>query len=379
VCAVLKIGVFHPSLDLYGGAEVVAVVVANTLVENNHDVTLFVNNRINQKQVEEMIGERVSPSIRAVINQPFLNPRGIFHLYESAIRSRVFKSKCDVLIDTYSCCVFPWIDVSYIHFPYINNYEFSPRFPYLKTPHLRQIIAVPYVALEKNLENFDDKLILTNSEFTAKATRESLKTNSDVLYPPIPQTFYADGVDAGKRREDLVVTTARFGQGKGVELVPEIAGFTEKGIKFVMIGLAHDINVVEQVKRSVKRLELEDRVKIITNASRKEIKSYLAKAKIYLHTTKMEHFGISIAEAMAMGCLPVVHDSGGAPEFVPDRYRYKSTEEAAEIIKIAINGWSAKESDYMKHIAQRFSEDSFKKKFIESFSKYITLWEKRRR
>ncbi len=43
-----------------------------------------------------------------------------------------------------------------------------------------------------------------------------------------------------------------------------------------------------------------------------------------------EHFGISIVEAMALGCLPIVHDSGGMREFVPAQYRYTSIEQAAE-------------------------------------------------
>jgi glycosyltransferase involved in cell wall biosynthesis len=45
-----------------------------------------------------------------------------------------------------------------------------------------------------------------------------------------------------------------------------------------------------------------------------------------------EHFGISIVEAMALGCIPVVHDSGGMREFVPTQYRYRTIEQAAEKI-----------------------------------------------
>jgi glycosyltransferase involved in cell wall biosynthesis len=36
----------------------------------------------------------------------------------------------------------------------------------------------------------------------------------------------------------------------------------------------------------------------------------------YVHCAENEHFGITIVEAMAAGCVPVVHDSGGPREIV---------------------------------------------------------------
>jgi glycosyltransferase involved in cell wall biosynthesis len=367
----MRIGLFHPSLYLYGGAEVVAVVAANALARSGYDTEILVSRRIDQRRIQEMVGEALDSSIKAIVSPAVLQPRGMFHLYESAARTLIFRSRCDILVDIYSDYTYPWVDVSYMHFLWLNNYEFSPRFPYLKTAHLRQVIAVPYALYEKNLEDYSRKLILTNSDFSAKAIKESLGANSKVLYPPVPSTFYQRELGSNEdNRENLVVTTARFGRGKGVELVPLIASLTNKSIHFVMIGLAHDRNVIDYVKESIKKRHLETRVRIITNASRQEIKTYLSKAKIYLHTTKMEHFGISIAEAMAMGCLPVVHDSGGAPEFVPAKYRYKTEWKAARIIEDTIEKWSARESDLMRRIAERFSEETFANRFIELFSEY---------
>ena len=214
--------------------------------------------------------------------------------------------------------------------------------------------------------------ILRRLIFTAKEVKKSLGADSKVLYPPIPSTFYNHKTDTNSQeRETIVVTTARFGQGKGVELVPTIASLADKNINFVMIGLAHDQGVVDFVKRRVRELGLENRLRIITDASREEIKMYLGKAKVYLHTTRMEHFGISIAEAMAMGCIPVVHDSGGAPEFVPDKYRYRTEDEAAKIIENATVQWSEKESELMMQRADRFSETNFAKNFVQLFSEYI--------
>lgn len=368
----MKVGVFHPSLDMYGGAEVVAVIIANTLAQNGHEVNLFVNRRVDQKRIEEMVGEPLFSSINVTVNPAFLQPRGNFHLYESALRSFIFKSKCDILLDTYSCYIFPWTDISYMHFPFLNNYEFRPKFPYLKSsPRPRHVITLPYAVFEKNLENYHGKLLLANSYFTAKSIKESLGADSKVLYPPIPSTlFRRSKVNSKNPRENLVVTLARFGPGKGVELVPIVARLTNKNIRFVMIGLAHDPSVIQSVKTSIRKLNIEDRVKVITDASRQDVKAILAKAKVYLHTTKMEHFGMSIAEAMAMGCLPIVHDSGGAPEFVPARYRYENLQEAASKIESAVDEWSTEKEKEVMKIAEQFSESNFSKRFMELFLEF---------
>lgn len=367
----MTVGIFHPPLDLFGGAEVVAVVSANALAQNGYDVVLFSDKMVNQKRIKEMVGEPLKPSIKIVVNKSFFQPRGKFHLYESAVRSSSFKPYCDVLFDTYSCYVFPWIDVSYLHFPYLNNYEFKPKFPYLKLPHLRHLFTVPYAIFEKNLEDYSKKLLLTNSYFTARVIKESLGVEPKVLYPPIPTVLFKQrDVYLNSPRKDLVLTVARFGQGKGVELVPEIAANTASNIHFVMVGLAHDLNVVQAVKNKIKAFHLTDRVTIITDASRQKIMSLLSQAKVYLHTTKMEHFGMSIAEAMAMGCTPIVHDSGGAPEFVPDQYRYKDKNDASMKVNSAIGKWTPAESQKMLKSAERFSEANFAERLIELFKDY---------
>ena len=368
----MKVGVFHPALDMCGGAEFVAVVIANTLAQNGYEVELFVNKEIDQKKTEKILGERVSSSAKIVVKPTFLQPRGMFDIYPRAFRSLAFKSKCDILIDTYSCCVFPWTDICYFHFPYLNRYDYQPHFPYLKSAHLRQVVSLPYAFFEKNFEKYDAKLLLVNSYFTAEAVKEFLRVTPKVLYPPVPSTFFSKG-SVGlnqKPRENLVVTVSRFGRGKGIETIPYIAKLTNKDIHFVMIGVLHDTNVLQSVLNSIKKLGLTDRVKVLTNVSRQEMKMILNSAKIYLHTKVREAFGISIVEAMAMGCLPVVHNSGGVKEYLPEDFRYENPRDAARRIDKAIYEWSSGRAKEMMRIAERYSEENFSRKFIKIFKQY---------
>jgi glycosyltransferase involved in cell wall biosynthesis len=96
----------------------------------------------------------------------------------------------------------------------------------------------------------------------------------------------------------------------------------------------------------------------------------LSLAKVYLHTMVGEHFGISIVEAMASGCIPISHNSGGMVEFVPAPNRYETIEEAAEKINNAIAGWSEDKTVEPKQIAEQFSINNFSCRFMQLFSQY---------
>lgn len=266
----MRVGIFHPSLDYYGGAEKVALAAANSLVQNGYEAVLCVNKAVDQRRTEEMMGEPLDPSVKVIVDPFFLQPRGKFHIYESAIRSLILKSHFDILLDTYSCCCFPWLDVCYFHFPWSRDPDSNhkPRFSTLR-PHIEDVVGLPYNLSERSLERVNSKLILANSFFTARAIMRFMGLNSKVLYPPVPNYFFVNGSrNFEAPRENLVVTVGRFGPNKNMELVPEIASLTDKKIRFVMIGLAHDLQIILGIKQKIKQLHVEDRVQILANASR---------------------------------------------------------------------------------------------------------------
>jgi hypothetical protein len=56
--------------------------------------------------------------------------------------------------------------------------------------------------------------------------------------------------------------------------------------------------------------------KILEHLPRKEYEDYLKRAKVYCQLSRDETFGISLVEAMAYGCVPVVSDKGALPWIV---------------------------------------------------------------
>lgn len=368
---VLRVGVFCPTFNVYGGGEFVAAVIANTLARNNYDVTFFINEKVTQREIKKFFGESLHPSINAIVKPSLVQPRGLLDFYQTIFRSYIFKSKCDLWIDASSNRIFPWTNISYIHFPFLNHYYYKAKFPYLKSRHLRPVGSLPYAIFEKKLTKDNGKLIIANSHYTAEEIRKYSGKKAEVLYPPVSSVHFNNPKDIiNNQRKNQVVTISRFGPDKGLEKIPYIASLTKPDIHFALIGRVHYPNALLSLQRLIKKFGLTERVTLFPNIPRLEMKEILKGAKIYLHTMVGEHFGISIAEAMAMGCIPIVHNSGGAKEYVPADYRYENIHDAAQKIEKAIYDWSPSKAQQMIKITERFKEDAFSSHFMELFKHY---------
>jgi glycosyltransferase involved in cell wall biosynthesis len=116
---------------------------------------------------------------------------------------------------------------------------------------------------------------------------------------------------------------------------------------------------------------VENRVKLILNAPLNTKIELLQKAKVYFHPMHSEHFGISIIEGMAAGCIPIVQDSGGPREFVPDKWRYRDLEDAIQKIKEALDSWRPTIAQEMKTSAYRFRKERFQNEFLTELNSYL--------
>lgn len=370
---------FHPPIHpkYFGGSVAVTIPIVNELAFNGHEVILLVADKIDQEQLNRMMGEKISSRVKVIFKPSTFRPRSTLDLHQSAFRLFVLKQKCDIVIDTYSNYVFTWTDVCYIHFPYLNNNNFMQHFPYLykRGGLVTGIINWPHVFFAKNLEDYGKKLVLANSQFTAEVTKQCMEVVPKVLYPPVSDLFFKhDFEDYNKdNRENLVVTTGRITDDKKMTAIPQIAKLVfDKEINFTVIGFSHDIRILRKIKTDIDSLGLAERVSILTDVSKEKVIKTLLKAKVYLHPPTLEHFGISIAEAMALGCIPVVYDIGGVREFVPKALRYVDIAGAAERVSNAINLWSPEKGREMNGIVKSFSESNFRRNFIKLFSDYCS-------
>ena len=90
----------------------------------------------------------------------------------------------------------------------------------------------------------------------------------------------------------------------------------------------------------------------------------LGRARAYLHASS-ETFGIAVVEAIAAGCVPVVPNNSAHPETVPfAELRYRSEDEAAGIVRNALDGRYDHLLPGLQEHVQRFSEEAFQEKML---------------
>ena len=367
------VGVFSPVINWCGGAEWVAVNIINVLKENGHQVVILTDSPLNQSRFQNVFNRTVPVDQQIIFPLRFFPSTDLKNVYTDAIRLQVLKIKCDILIDTFSNALLPATDIAYIHHPLLRRIETGASFWNNSARVWRnRAYFLPYQSFLKLPRNNYNKLVFANSNFTAKAIKAETGLDSCVLYPSVSsEIINHNQADFDKERDNTVTTVARIAVAKNLKIIPQIAKLTSNKLTFNIVGLLDSEATLVYLLRQIKELKLSDRVKIYTNVKREQLRNMLLNTKVYLHTTINEHFGISIVEAMSSGCIPVVHNSGGPMEFVPQNHRYSSIEEAAIKVEQAINEWSPENARSVSKSADKFSEKNFSHQFIKAFNSYI--------
>jgi glycosyltransferase involved in cell wall biosynthesis len=160
-----------------------------------------------------------------------------------------------------------------------------------------------------------------------------------VVYPPVDVENFKP-LYRHKERENLVVTVSRFRPGKNLESIPYIAKHVNA--RFLVIGPSDQssASTINTIRGLAKKLKVQDRVQLLINVPRSVLREKISDAKVLLHTQFFEAFGMSVVEAMAAGCVPIVPNLGGPWLDILDHeqgkygYAYGSSEEAAEKIRL---------------------------------------------
>ncbi len=193
--------------------------------------------------------------------------------------------------------------------------------------------------------------LLSVSDFTRGFVKKNWGRDSSTLYPPCPVEDYSEfgGVQF---RENLVITIGRLVPEKRLGLFVDLARMVPK-TKFVAVGSPSDRTFLSPLRK---------------------VKDVLGRAMAYVHCAENEHFGITIVEAMAAGCVPIVHDSGGPREIVNEDvgFRWRDLRTAADCIsKLSHNDELRQRLSVAAAArAKRFSPEMFESKMLKLFEYY---------
>ena len=245
--------------------------------------------------------------------------------------------------------------ITYCHYPlvpyYVKNGVYR-RFlcKFIKTSDAKSFNSGDTM-IDKLLSNvralydltLNSTVILTNSEYSKESIKQLYnKTEPIVLNPPVDiNRFRKLLVSSKSEREDTILVVSRFSPDKQIENAIKVAKILhDKKVEFRMIIVGNasrsDMDYLQLLSNMIDDNDLNTYVKLEVGASFKRLLYLMGKSKVYLHPLVGEPFGISVAEAMAAGLIPVVPHIGGNSEFVPERYHYSKLEQASEIIRNAL-------------------------------------------
>ena len=169
--------------------------------------------------------------------------------------------------------------------------------------------------------------LICNSKFTKGFVDEEYGVDSMVIYPPVDLNKFKS-----KRKENIILGVGRFSQLTQAKrqdtLVKAFKKLTKNGFGDWKLVLAGGAEVgVNDFLIDLKKEAVAFKIEIIESPDFDEIVDLFGRSKIFWSASgygvdeekepnRVEHFGISVVEAMSAGCVPMVLNSGGHKEIV---------------------------------------------------------------
>ncbi|MCW4037981.1 MAG: glycosyltransferase [Candidatus Bathyarchaeota archaeon] len=336
----------HSSLNLRGGAERLSITLINALKKAGNRVTLITTDKTDWTLLQEQHGLTCTVDQEFFVHPTYLltqsmTSRAVWTLSSYLVKSLLVKvkEKYDVLINTSGEIINFLEDIAYVNaVPMRAAFNYSESLP-IKSSWWRCYSRV-YDLFLKTIDRLNrNTLFVTNSKFMEAIITRYLGCRAMVVYPPVDVENFKP-LYRRKERENLVITVSRFRPGKNLESIPNIAKYVNA--RFLIIGPSDQssASTINTVRGLAKKLKVQDRVQLLTNVPRSVLRERLSDAKVLLHTQFYEAFGISVVEAMASGCVPIVPDVGGPWLDILDQeqgkygFAYESPKEAAETIRL---------------------------------------------
>ena len=157
-------------------------------------------------------------------------------------------------------------------------------------------------------------------DFTPKDIDEKIRKKSCVCYPGI--SLSAQDVVLKKRTAPpLIIWNHRWGFDKNHHLFfKAVETVRNLGHDFRLALLGDDYGLVPDAFSRAKETFKDEIVQFGFVPSRKEYINWLAQGSIVVSTAGQENYGMSVIEAMIMGCLPLLPDRLSYPEILPEDY-----------------------------------------------------------
>ena len=214
---------------------------------------------------------------------------------------------------------------------------------------------------------YKDGVFLTHGNYTKEYAmkgfnllsikpKEIIAINTPVQYPVVDRI--------PNKELNTVLTFGRISPDKNLEMISSIS--RQVPARFIIAGYISKDHT--EYVRKLKNM-MPDNVTFIENPSEIDKINLYTRANIYLHTKPREHFGLTVAEALWFGCMPVVPKSGGAWEDIISKGKYGYGYDNEDDLGGVLNDLRKScIDDEMFNSRFRFSMEAFSEKFTRIIS-----------
>ncbi len=358
---------------MMGGGEFVCLNAMEALQKAGNTVNLYTFKPFDWNRVDRILGRRVRPDKSHHIE--CLRFLKAFEIYKNLICGfdlREIKSEVDLTFNTQGGSLIVDSDLVYMHFPL--SLQFGGPYSILPLESMslmRKIYTIPFFQAVQSLERKLGRTLIANSKYTAYNIKKCLGRESQIVYPPVD--VEACQRLAGKPRGgSKVLSISRFASGKNLELIPWIASKTDKNIEFEIIGSTSKEGgeIYDKVLEGIAKYGVKGRITISFNVSNAEKMRLLGDSKVFLHLIRSEPFGISVAEALSAGLIPLVHRSGGQREIAPPEWQYEDFSEVPKLVSRAFSVWNPELSSNLSRPAARFKTERFSNEIVDLVNRF---------
>ena len=155
-------------------------------------------------------------------------------------------------------------------------------------------------------------------DFIPKGIADKIKAKSSVLYPGISISQPSEIKCEKQVDPPLIVWNHRWGYDKNYKLLFKVLEEVQKkGLDFELALLGENFGKVPEEFTAAQHIFGNKIVQFGYVIGRQEYLEWLNRGAIVISTAIQENFGMSVIEAMSLGCIPLLPDRLSYPEILP--------------------------------------------------------------
>lgn len=369
-----RLGIYDNAFHFIGGAQKYGCTIANAL-QNRFDITLIANADISIEQLQNWYDLDLQQCQIKTIKIPY---------FESQKQKKeVFDAG---LVDLKKENPFHVISrESGLYDIFVNNCMLEMVYPLAPVSEL--VCHFPEREISRFFHVGNYSHIIYNSQYTAFWIKQRWRLDPHIhIYPPVDM----ESAFAPENKEKTILSVSRFELSGNKQQLEMIKAFVHlirtypevmRDWQLLLVGGSVKNNPYLDRIKSLLSAYAYPNIKLMVNIPAQELKSVYQKASIFWHfcglnqldPARIEHFGMTTAEAMQNGCVPIVFDGGGQPEIVEEGVSgllFKTQAEAFEKTALLL-----KDKDRMQRLGQGAhtrGKDFTKQVFISKIQSHFT-------